>query len=194
MYKHIDRVRNLFLFFIELATWWVLVSESEWKFYYKWYKKTIMQSKECTNIRARPSRATHIPLPSLCVTHLFFISISVIKWLRISYAQFTVRQVRKSEDIETWIPACTVLPKAKIIAKRCNLINLIIGVDYKAFWKFSYWSDNFSVFFLNREYCHNSSAKQNTLSYIPFISNHMFGINWFFFQYAHFSIENVIFL
>ena len=46
-----------------------------------------MQSKECTNIRARPSRATHIPLPSLCVTHLFFISISVIKWLRISYTQ-----------------------------------------------------------------------------------------------------------
>ena len=87
MYKHIDRVRNLFLFFIELATWWVLVSESEWKFYYKWYKKTIMQSKECTNIRARPSRATHIPLPSLCVTHLFFISIFVIKWLRISYTQ-----------------------------------------------------------------------------------------------------------
>ena len=154
-------------------------------------KKTIMQSKECTNIRARPSRATHIPLPSLCVTHLFFISISVIKWLRISYAQFTVRQVRKSEDIETWIPACTVLPKAKIIAKICNLINLIIGVDYKAFWKFSYWSDNFSVFFLNREYCHNSSAKRNTLSYIPFISNHMFGINWYFLQYAHSSIELV---
>ena len=124
----------------------------------------------------------------------FFISIFVIKWLRISYAQFTVRQVRKSEDIETWIPACTVLPKAKIIAKRCNLINLIIGVDYKAFWKFSYWSDNFSEFFLNREYCHNSSAKQNTLSYIPFISNHMFGINWYFLQCAHSSIETVIFL
>ena len=80
---------------------------------------------------------SHTFVQYLCCTFVFFsLPTFVRNGFAFSYTNSTVRQVRKPEDIETWIPTCTMLPKAKIIVRICNIINSIIGVDYKAFCSF----------------------------------------------------------